>query len=152
VHRRTALQLPLLLAAGAALARLPTASADAGRWPVDRANAWYQAQGWLVGANYITSTAINQLEMFQPGTYDPRRIDSELRVARQAGFNTMRVFLHDLLWAQDKQGFASRLGQFVTIAASHGFKPLFVLCRVPAQTTSAIPPTEVCCRTTSREC
>jgi hypothetical protein len=65
--------------------------------------------------------------MFQPGTYDPRRIDSELRVARLAGFNTMRVFLHDLLWAQDRQGFASRLGQFVTIAASHGIKPLFVL-------------------------
>jgi hypothetical protein len=127
VHRRTALQLPLLLAAGAALTRLPLASADPGRWSVDRANAWYKAQGWLVGANYITSTAINQLEMFQPGTYDPRRIDSELRVARQAGFNTMRVFLHDLLWAQDRQGFANRLGQFVTIAASHGIKPLFVL-------------------------
>ena len=53
MHRRTALKLPLLLAAGAALASCP-ASADAGRWPAERANAWYQAQGWLVGANYIT--------------------------------------------------------------------------------------------------
>jgi hypothetical protein len=127
VHRRTALKLPLVLAAGAALARVPIASADAGRWPVDRANAWYQAQGWLVGANYIPANAINQLEMFQPGTYEPRRIDGELSVARQIGFNTMRVFLHDLLWAQDRQGFARRLAQFVAIAASHGIKPLFVL-------------------------
>ena len=127
MHRRTALKLPLFLAAGAALAGVPLASADVGRWPADRANAWYQAQGWLVGANYITANAVNQLEMFQPSTYEPRRIDGELRVARQIGFNTVRVFLHDLLWAQDRQGFASRLAQFVAIAASHGIKPLFVL-------------------------
>ena len=97
------------------------------RWTADRANSWYQAQGWLVGANYITSNAINQLEMFQPGTYDPRRIDGELARGRLIGFNTVRVFLHDQLWAQDRQGFSRRLAQFVAIAASHGIKPLFVL-------------------------
>lgn len=112
---------------GAALARLPVASAEAPRWPADQANAWYQAQGWLVGANYITSTAVNQLEMFQPATYDPRRIDTELRLAQQIGFNTIRVYLHDLLWAQDRQGFLNRLNQFIGIAANHGIRPLFVL-------------------------
>jgi Cellulase (glycosyl hydrolase family 5) len=127
VHRRTALKLPLLVAFGTAATRIPRASAEPARWSVDRANRWYQAQGWLVGGNYVTSTAINQLEMFQPGTYDPRRIDDELRVARVLGFNTVRVFLHDLLWAQDRQGFARRLAQFVAIAASRGIKPLFVL-------------------------
>jgi len=127
VHRRTALKLPLLLAVGAAVARMPRACAEPGRWSVDRANSWYQAQGWIVGANYITSTAVNQLEMFQPGTYDPRRIDSELGFARLLGFNTVRVFLHDQLWAQDPRGFLSCLTQFVAIAASHGIKPLFVL-------------------------
>jgi hypothetical protein len=127
VHRRTALKLPLLLAAGTVVARMPRAFAEPGQWSVDRANSWYQAQGWLVGANYVTSTAVNQLEMFQPGTYDPRRIDSELGFARLLGFNTVRVFLHDQLWAQDPRGFLSRLVQFVAIAASHGIKPLFVL-------------------------
>jgi hypothetical protein len=126
VHRRTALKLPLLLAAGAALTRVPTASAVAARWPADRANAWYQAQGWLVGANYVPATASNQIEMFQAGTYDPRRIDGELQVARRIGFNTMRVFLHDQLWAQDKAGFLQRLAQFVAIASNRGIKPLFV--------------------------
>ena len=127
MHRRTALKLPLLVAAGAALARVPVASADPGRWSVERANSWYQGQGWLVGANYIPGTAVNQLEMFQAATFDARRIDDELRLAQFLGFNTMRVFLHDLLWAQDKQGFARRLAQFVAIAASRGIKPLFVL-------------------------
>jgi len=127
VHRRTALKLPLLLAAGTGLARATRASADAARWPADRANRWYQAQGWLVGGNYITSTAVNQLEMFQAGTYDARRIDAELGAARSVGFNAVRVFLHDQLWAQDRQGFQSRLAQFVGIAARHNIKPLFVL-------------------------
>ena len=96
-------------------------------WPVERANSWYQAQGWLVGGNYITSTASNQIEMFQAGTFDPRRINAELGSARFIGFNTVRVFLHDLLWAQNPQGFLSRVAQFVDIAASHGIRPLFVL-------------------------
>ncbi len=128
------LKLPLMLAAGAAAAGVPRAaaapprtSAEPSRWSPDRANSWYQAQGWLVGANYTTSNAINQLEMFQPGTYDPRRIDTELAWARFHGLNSARVFLHDQLWAQDSRGFQSRLGQFVTIAARHRIKPLFVL-------------------------
>jgi Cellulase (glycosyl hydrolase family 5) len=134
VYRRTVLKLPLLLAAGAALAQSPRASAEPprasaepSRWSPDRANRWYQAQGWPVGANFITSNAINQLEMFQPGTYDPRRIDAELGWARFHGLNTVRVFLHDQLWAQDSRGLQTRLAQFVGIAARHRIKPLFVL-------------------------
>ena len=133
MYRRTVLKLPLLLAAGTALAQGPRASAEpprasgeASRWSPDRANRWYQAQGWLVGANFITSSAINQLEMFQPNTFDPRRIDTELGWARSAGLNSVRVFLHDLLWAQDARGFQLRLAQFVSMAARHGIKPLFV--------------------------
>ncbi|HWF29262.1 MAG TPA: cellulase family glycosylhydrolase [Mycobacterium sp.] len=134
MYRRTVLKLPLMLAAGSALAHAPRASAEPAprssgeitRWSADRANRWYQAQGWLVGANFITSNAINQLEMFQPGTYDPRRIDTELGWARAAGLNSVRVFLHDQLWAQDARGFSMRLAQFVNIAARHRIKPLFV--------------------------
>jgi hypothetical protein len=134
VYRRTVLKLPLLLAAGTALtqgprvsAEPPRSSGEATRWSPDRANRWYQAQGWLVGANFITSSAINQLEMFQSNTFDPRRIDTELGWARSAGLNSVRVFLHDLLWAQDARGFQLRLAQFVSMAARHGIKPLFVL-------------------------
>ncbi|MBI3214454.1 MAG: 1,4-beta-xylanase [Mycobacterium sp.] len=127
VRRRSALQLPLLLATGAALSSVPTATAESGRWSVDRANAWYRSQGWLVGANFITSDAISQLEMFQPQTFDVHRIDYELRLARQIGFNTVRVFLHDLLWAYDRRGFQRRLAKFIAIAARHHIKPLLVL-------------------------
>lgn len=127
MERRTALKLPLLLAAGAALAKAPRAAAEeAGRWSPDRANRWYQAQGFLVGANYIPANAVNQFEMFQPDTFDPRRIDTELGWARYYGHNTARVFLHDQLWTQDQRGFQTRLAQFVDIAARHRIKPLLV--------------------------
>ena len=62
-----------------------------------------------MGANYIASTAGNQIEMFQQGTYDPQLIDRELNAARLIGFNSVRVFLHDLLWAQDRVNFQRRL-------------------------------------------
>ncbi|MGH3563893.1 MAG: 1,4-beta-xylanase, partial [Mycobacterium sp.] len=127
MKRRTVLGLPLLVAAGATLTQMPRAAAEPSRWSPDRVDRWYQAQGWPVGANYITSNAINQLEMFQADTFDPRRVDTELGWARSFGFNIVRVFLHDQLWAQDSRGFENRLAQFVAIAARHHIKPLFVL-------------------------
>lgn len=131
IGRRTLFKVLLVVGVGAALAKVPRADAQSdlpkGRWSPERAHRWYAAQGWLVGANFIPSNAGNQLEMFQRETYDPQRIDGELRIARLAGFNTVRVFLHDQLWFQDPQGFQNRLAQFVALAASHGIKPLFVL-------------------------
>ena len=43
------------------------------------------------------------------------------------GMNTMRVFLHDLLWQQDAAGFQERIDRFLTIASRHRIRPLFVL-------------------------
>jgi len=97
------------------------------RWPEESANSWYQQQPWLVGSNYIPATAINELEMWQADTFDPRQIDKELGWAEGLGMNTMRVFLHDLLWQQDAAGFKQRLDSFLTIAAKHHIRPLFVL-------------------------
>jgi hypothetical protein len=97
------------------------------RWSAERANAWYKTQPWLVGANYIPATAINQLEMWQADTFDPKRIDLELGWAESIGMNTMRVFLHDLLWQQDEAGFRKRIDTFLDIAAKHHIRPLFVL-------------------------
>ncbi|MET4573292.1 hypothetical protein ABIA68_002150 [Stenotrophomonas rhizophila] len=111
------------------LAVAPMAHADdAARWTPAQADAWYAKQQWLVGANYTTSNAINQLEMFQAETFDPDAIDRELRWAHeQFGMNTMRVYLHDLLWQQDPQGFLKRVDTFLSIAEKHGIRPMLVL-------------------------
>jgi Cellulase (glycosyl hydrolase family 5) len=97
------------------------------RWSEAEANGWYAEQPWLVGSDYIPSTAINELEMWQTETFDPARIDTELGWAQSIGMNTMRVFLHDLLWQQDPAGFKSRIDAFLQIAAKHNIRPMFVL-------------------------
>jgi len=96
-------------------------------WTEKAANKWYAKQPWFVGSNYITSNAINQIEMWQGDTFDPQQIDRELGWAEDLGMNTMRVFLHDLLWEQDRAGFQRRIEQFLTIAAKHKIRPVFVL-------------------------
>ena len=102
-------------------------AAPAEKWSQQKANAWYQKQPWLVGSNYIPATAINELEMWQSDTFDPRQIDKELGWAESLGMNTMRVFLHDLMWQQDPAGFKRRLSTFLSICDKHRIKPLLVL-------------------------
>jgi hypothetical protein len=96
-------------------------------WTKDQANAWYGKQKWQVGSNYIPASAINQLEMWQATTFNPAEIDKELGWAQAMGMTTMRVFLHDALWAQDAPGFKKRIDAFLAIAAKHHIKPLLVL-------------------------
>jgi len=54
-------------------AALPADARDL--WTKPQAVAWYAAQPWLVGSNYTPATAINQLEMWQPDSFDPATID-----------------------------------------------------------------------------
>jgi len=103
-----------------------TAAAPA-RWSERQAHAWYGSQPWLVGSNYVPRSAINQLEMWQAETFDTAQIDQELGWAEELGMNTMRVFLHDLLWQQDSVGFRRRVDRFLAIAARHHIRPMLVL-------------------------
>ncbi len=96
------------------------------RWSQAKADAWYAKQSWLFGSNYTPASAINQLEMFQAETFNPKEIDKELGWAEELGATTARVYLHDLLW-QDSTGFKKRLDQFLDIAAKHKIKPILVL-------------------------
>lgn len=102
-------------------------SANAQRWSEKKVNKWYKKQGWLVGANFAPSTAINQLEMWQADTFDPETIDRELQWAEDLGMNTMRVFLHHMLWEQDSNGFISRIEKYLEIADKHHIRTMFVL-------------------------
>jgi hypothetical protein len=71
------------------------------RWPQSKAQEWFDKNGWVAGCNYIPSNAINQLEMWQESTFSPDLIKKELAMAADLGFNTIRVFLHQLVWEQD---------------------------------------------------
>jgi hypothetical protein len=96
------------------------------KWSTEKATERYAGQPWRTGCNFIPSTAINQLEMWQEDTFDPETIDRELGWAAGLGFNTVRTYLHDLVWEADKNGFRKRIDQFLDIAADHGIVPIVV--------------------------
>lgn len=97
------------------------------RWNEAKAHAWFDAQPWMVGCNFTPSYAINQLEMWQSDTFDPVVIDAELMLAQSLGMNAVRIYLHDLLWQQDAEGFVSRIGQVLSLASARNIGVMLVL-------------------------
>ena len=96
-------------------------------WTTGQASTWYSKQPWLIGANFLPSSAINELEMWQAATFDTATIAKEFKWAASLGMNTMRIFLHDLAYKQDPQGFKKRIGIVLGIASRYKIRPLFVL-------------------------
>ena len=100
---------------------------EGGRWTAEAAHAWYAAMPWLVGCNFTPSYAINQLEFWQPDTFDLDLIDRELGWAADLGMNAARVYLHDLLWTHDPEAFADRVDAYLAAADRHGIRTMLVL-------------------------
>jgi hypothetical protein len=97
------------------------------RWSAARAADWQARQPWRVGCNFIPSTAVNQLEMWQAESFDPVVLERELGWAAGLGMNAVRVFLHDLLWQHDADGFRRRIDAFLALSARRGIATLLVL-------------------------
>ncbi len=113
-----------------------------GRWTLHQAQTWYDAQPWLVGTNFYPSNAINQLEMWQTDTFDEETLDRELGWSAELGMNTHRVYLHDLVWAQDPEGLYARMDRFLDLCAKHGIRPSFVFfddCHAPGAKSGPQP-------------
>jgi hypothetical protein len=120
-------QMIFAAALAGAIFRSAMAQEPVERWSAKRAQEWQDGHPWLIGCNFTPSTAINQLEMFQEETFDIETIDRELGYAQSIGFNTVRVYLHDLLWQQDAEGFLTRLDTFLSLASEHDIRTILVL-------------------------
>src|SRR6186997_496336 len=95
-------------------------------WSRSRANSWYRQWPWMRGSNFIPSTAINQLEMWQAESFDTATISRELGYAESLGFNSMRVFLHHVAWETDPEGFKARVKTYLDISAMRKIATIFV--------------------------
>jgi hypothetical protein len=98
-----------------------------GLWTAERAWEWYKQQPWIVGFNFVPSTACNTTELWQQETFDMPTIDRELGWAAKLGFNSCRVFVQYLVWKNDPAGLKKRLDTFLSIASKHGLSTTFVL-------------------------
>jgi len=107
----------LLILGSAGQAAEPAAARP---WTPQRARQWYDAQPWIVGCNFIPSTAVNWTEMWQQETFDEATIDRELGYASGLGMNTVRVFFQFLVWEFNREGFSDRFEKFLKVADKHG--------------------------------
>ncbi len=96
------------------------------KWNKKQAFSWYENLDWIVGCNYLPSNAINQLEMFQVETYDKEINLKELSWAKDLGFNSVRVYLHDLLW-NESGVLKKNLNDFLDICNRLEIRPILVL-------------------------
>ena len=96
-------------------------------WSRTAARLWHQQRPWIIGCNFTPAYAVNQIEMWQHDSFDAAAIDRELALAAGIGMNTVRVYLHDLLWADDAVGFGDRIEVFLGLADSHGIAVMPVL-------------------------
>lgn len=103
------------------------------RWTESEAKSWYYDQPRMFGANYVMTYAVTPTEMWQadptiPGanTFNINTIKNELDKARDTGFNTLRVTLSYEVWKADRDGFMSRLGQFINESAARGIRPTLI--------------------------
>ena len=88
---------------------------------------WSAEKPWLAGTNINPSAAINQLEVWQTDTFDIETIEKELEFSAGIGMNTHRVYLHNLLWEQDAEGFAIRIDSCLAAADRYRIQTILVL-------------------------
>jgi hypothetical protein len=103
------------------------ADPGAGRWSVERAQAWGATQPWRCGFNFLPSNAVNFLEMWRAQTFDPATIARELGWAAEVGFNALRTNLHYLDWRFDRDGLVDRIDRFLDVAAARGIGTMLCL-------------------------
>lgn len=118
----------LLYAAAALLLTLTAATAcqtkPGERWSVEKAQAWYAAQPWPVGCVYMPSYGGTPVEIWGKEYFNPEVVDRELGLAEGLGFNAIRIFLCDIVWQDDPDGFMERLEETVRLADKHGLRIL----------------------------
>ena len=113
--RRTFLTLAALAVTAVASSESHAAAAPA-RWSPERAWQWYQQHPWLVGFNYVPSTACNTTEWWQAGDLRPGHHRPRTRLgATKLGFNTTRGFIQYLVWKHDPDGFKKRFATFLAV-------------------------------------
>lgn len=99
--------MPLMVMAASMCAAAP---ADTSRW---------------IGSNYTPAYCVNAVQMWHE--FRPDVIERELAAARRFyGINTLRVFLHNLVFDNEKDELLRRVDRFIGICEKHGIKPGFV--------------------------
>jgi len=110
----------LLVAALSVAARGQTSRAD----KVYEPNPKPPTDG-LIGSNYTPAYAVNQVQFWHD--FRAKAVERELAAAgKWFGISTLRVYLHDINFFQEKEVLQANLETFLALCARHGIRPGFV--------------------------
>ena len=86
------------------------------KWDKEAINQWWEWQKWPMGANFVTTSAVNDIEMWRNDTFDAGLIRKELGVAKSVGLNSVRVFLSYVVWREERELFEKNFDLFLQMA------------------------------------
>lgn len=97
------------------------------KWTAEAINKWWELQKWPVGANFVTTSAVNDIEMWMDSTFNPELVRKELKIAAEAGLNSVRVFLSYIVWREEGELFEKNFDAFLQMAHEAGLTVMPIL-------------------------
>ena len=103
-----------------------------GPWTAEKAWAWYGAQPWIRGCNYMPASAANRVDQWQALGAEDRfaEVERELALAERIGFNALRLLVEEQgfgVWLAEHDGFMARFERMLSIMDRHGLRAIVVL-------------------------
>lgn len=125
--KRLVLTLTLTMGAACSLWAARTAP-----WSKEKAWAWYNAQPWMRGCNYLPASAANYADMWQELGSEERfkEMEKEFALAQKTGFNVMRLIIHEQgfgIWLADHDGFMARFERWLQLLDQYGMRAIILL-------------------------
>lgn len=92
------------------------------KWSKEKAWEWYNQFPWIRGFCYYPSCCVNRIEMWQEYGWDKVKpvIDSELKLAKEWGFNAIRIGGALELYIDQKESYLKHIDEVIEMADKYG--------------------------------
>ena len=109
-----------------------------GQWSRERAWEWYNSRPWIRGFNGLPKNCVNFIAMWQEHGHDEvvRELEYEYGLARETGFNSVRIFIDFEVWLNQHDSFMQNLEQYISLADRYSLGVMLCLgndCTVPKE-------------------
>ena len=106
------------------------------RWSCEKAWEWYNNTPWLRGCNFLPSDCCNRIAFWQELDFEKHleTCDRELALASSIGYNTIRVILEHIVFAEEHDSFMERFERFLQVADKNNIRVMVCFgndCTVP---------------------
>lgn len=98
-------------------------------WSKEKIWEWYNNRPWIRGCNYMSADCANRIDQWQSEGFEERlaTTDKELALAKETGFNSIRIILEFLVWDEEHDSFMERFEKYIQVCAKNGISCMVVL-------------------------